>query len=236
MMRVLLCDGNAAGGGGVVVDVPHALAIRCHTLRELCEDVPDATGVVPLPRVAERTFRRVIEYARLAAEHGEMEAPADDGADEGEAATPGDSSNSAAPTAGKKRRRRQYKRIETVEGCKIVEEWRRAFIVSVAPDDAASVDDLITLTVAAEFLNYERLEDICLRRHAQLLEGKPVDHVRALYHLPDDLSSAQKAQIERDHAWTHGDDADDADDDDDDFESDLLSSSSDDEEDDEDDS
>lgn len=62
-----------------------------------------------------------------------------------------------------------------------------------------SVHQLCLLTEAANFLGYVELYQSCCERHRDVLKYFSVDVLRQLYHLPNDISTEDKLQLQKDN-------------------------------------
>jgi S-phase kinase-associated protein 1 len=72
--------------------------------------------------------------------------------------------------------------------------------------DASRDGENFELLLAANYLGYNRLLDVTCAAVANQIRGKTPEEIRARFHIPDDLTPEEKAEIQKENEWAKGDD------------------------------
>ena len=67
--------------------------------------------------------------------------------------------------------------------------------------DKFDSEELIQLTIAANYMNYDNLVDCACERIARMIRGKSPEEIRQIFHIENDISPTDAEKIRQENEW-----------------------------------
>jgi len=87
------------------------------------------------------------------------------------------------------------KPLKSTEMSEVADTWSANFV------DSLVLDDLVELTVAANFLEINSLLDLCCAKFASMCKNKTDDEIFKTFNITETFSEEEKAQIREENKW-----------------------------------
>jgi S-phase kinase-associated protein 1 len=78
----------------------------------------------------------------------------------------------------------------------VVDEWYAKFI------DLEKMDDIISLVIAANYLDIDPLTELSCAKLASLIKGKTAEEIRKKFGIENDFTPEEEAQIREENKWS----------------------------------
>lgn len=84
-----------------------------------------------------------------------------------------------------------------------VSEWAQKFLYThlIRGGDEADNEALLSMTFGANFMNIQRLMDVCCASIASLIKGKTPQQIRDVLHIENDLTPEEEERIAEENRW-----------------------------------
>lgn len=155
-------------------------AMRAHSvmLHDMLGDLPDTPSVpIPLANVDAACLRSIVAWVgHQATKPAPAAEPVGDAAVPQESRAPVDLQSPLAPALP-------------------LDDWESAFMAGL---DTAHV---IALTMAVNYMNIASLQQACVDRIASECVGRTTEELRAHFHIVNDLTPEEEAEIQKENAW-----------------------------------
>ena len=77
----------------------------------------------------------------------------------------------------------------------VADEWSTSFI------DKIILDDLVNLTVAANYMGINSLLDLCCAKLASLCKDKTEEEIYKTFNIPETFTEEEKEKIKQENKW-----------------------------------
>ena len=77
---------------------------------------------------------------------------------------------------------------------KEISEWENQFL-------EMDQTTLFSMILAANYLNYPRLLDLCCKSVANMIKGKTVEEIRKVFNVQNDFTEEEEKQVEAESEW-----------------------------------
>ncbi len=75
------------------------------------------------------------------------------------------------------------------------ESWEKDLVKDL------SIDELVQITLGANYLMVESLLDVTTQEMGSRIKGKSVEQIRTMFNIVNDFTPEEEEEIKKDHAW-----------------------------------
>nr|QKV43681.1 SKP1-like protein [Dianthus caryophyllus] len=155
-------------------EVDEAVLLESQTIKHMIED-GCADSVIPLPNVTGKILAKVIEYCKKHLEAG----------DHNKASSSSSSLYSSSSSSFG---------VGDDDANKELQNWDKEFL-------EVDQDTLFDLILAANYLNIKSLLDLTCKTVADMMRGKTPEEIRKTFHIVNDYTEEEEAEIKRENQW-----------------------------------